>query len=204
MNRDRNRQSDRHRFDDQPYFHGNDPQPDYFSRPQHRGPEEQDEGVEFTGTVKWFDPAKRFGFVEIPGRADGFLHANVLDNGGHEPPEPGCTITGRVRIGEKLTIVRVDSIDRSTAQAQTRAVFQAKSPRSDRRDPPIDETILASVKFYNEDKGYGFLQGPQYDVFLHVSALRRAGIETVDAGDQLEVDVGQGDRGRVAVAVRRG
>jgi CspA family cold shock protein len=47
-----------------------------------------------------------------------------------------------------------------------------------------------TVKFFNTDKGYGFVApedgGP--DVFLHVSALEAAGIRSVVEGDRLSFD----------------
>ncbi|MFT5170407.1 MAG: CspA family cold shock protein [Candidatus Marinamargulisbacteria bacterium] len=56
--------------------------------------------------------------------------------------------------------------------------------------------IKGTVKFYNEAKGFGFIErdgGP--DVFVHSSALRGAGIETLLEGQQLEFEVGQGQKG---------
>lgn len=206
MNRER-RNSDHRGHDnwDRPSRFGGDSQPDYYSAPRRSAPSQDEEpGTPFTGTVKWFNPEKGYGFVEIPGGKDGFLHASVLTRGGHGNPSPGATIKGLVRNGEKATVTEVESVDESTAQAEVRATFQAKPPReNDRRDPAIDETIEATVKFYNQDKGYGFLEGASYDVFLHVSVLRRAGIEYVEPGDRFSVGVGHSDRGRVAVSVRQ-
>jgi cold shock protein len=47
-----------------------------------------------------------------------------------------------------------------------------------------------TVKFFNIDRGYGFVtpEGGGQDVFLHVTALEAAGIRSVSEGDQLSFD----------------
>lgn len=48
-----------------------------------------------------------------------------------------------------------------------------------------------TVKFFNANKGYGFIQlddgGP--DVFVHISAVERAGMETIRDGQRLSFDI---------------
>jgi CspA family cold shock protein len=61
------------------------------------------------------------------------------------------------------------------------------------------------VKWYKDDKGYGFVEiGPgQSDAFLHANALHAAGVETVSAGAMLRVVVRDGPKGpQVARVVR--
>ncbi len=55
-----------------------------------------------------------------------------------------------------------------------------------------------TVKFFNAAKGYGFVtpEGESKDVFIHVSALERAGIRNVDEGTKLTFEVGEGAVGR--------
>jgi CspA family cold shock protein len=47
------------------------------------------------------------------------------------------------------------------------------------------------VKFFNDDKGYGFvaLDGGGADVFLHASALEQAGIQRLPEGARISFDV---------------
>lgn len=57
------------------------------------------------------------------------------------------------------------------------------------------------VRFYNEDKGFGFIQGDDgQEVFLHASVLP-AGVE-VRQGTRLEYGVADGKRGLQALSVR--
>lgn len=48
-----------------------------------------------------------------------------------------------------------------------------------------------TVKWFNPTKGYGFIQpdGGGKDVFLHVSAVERAGLSTVNEGAKVSFDV---------------
>ena len=60
-----------------------------------------------------------------------------------------------------------------------------------------------TVKFYNEQKGYGFIQPTQggNDVFVHASALERAGLRTLREGQKVSFDTEQDRRsGKTAVA----
>ena len=55
-----------------------------------------------------------------------------------------------------------------------------------------------TVKFFNTAKGYGFVtpEGESKDVFIHVTALERAGIRNVDEGTKLTFEVEDDRRGR--------
>jgi len=56
------------------------------------------------------------------------------------------------------------------------------------------------VKFFNTSRGFGFItQNQGEDLFFHVSELRAA---TVNEGDQVEYEVGEGKKGPCAVNVR--
>ena len=54
-----------------------------------------------------------------------------------------------------------------------------------------------TVKWFNADKGYGFIQPDDgsADVFAHFSAINSSGYRSLDEGDQVEYDVGQGPKG---------
>lgn len=57
-------------------------------------------------------------------------------------------------------------------------------------------TVTGTVKFFNEAKGFGFIQrenGP--DVFVHFSAIQGAGFRTLSEGQKVQFTVGQGQKG---------
>jgi CspA family cold shock protein len=61
---------------------------------------------------------------------------------------------------------------------------------------------MGTVKFYNTQKGYGFIQPDAggNDVFVHATALERAGMRTLSEGQKVQFDT-QTDRrtGKIAV-----
>ena len=50
---------------------------------------------------------------------------------------------------------------------------------------------IGNVKWFNPTKGYGFIQpqGGGKDVFVHISAVERAGLATLNEGQQVEFDI---------------
>ncbi len=65
------------------------------------------------------------------------------------------------------------------------------------------ERIEAKVKWYNPEKGYGFLvqEEDTADIFMHFSVLDAAGCRRVEEGDSIVCDVGPGRRGRQVMRV---
>ncbi|MDC0886282.1 cold-shock protein [Altererythrobacter sp.] len=55
-----------------------------------------------------------------------------------------------------------------------------------------------SVKFFNQDKGYGFIQPDDgsADSFVHITAVQAAGMTTLDKEQRLNYDVEQGKNGK--------
>ncbi len=59
-----------------------------------------------------------------------------------------------------------------------------------------------TVKFFNEQKGYGFIQPDNggKDVFVHVTAVQRAGLTSLAEGQKVSFETGEDRRtGKVAV-----
>jgi cold shock protein len=56
------------------------------------------------------------------------------------------------------------------------------------------------VKWFNAQKGFGFIQPTSggADVFVHISAVERAGMDGLQEGQSLSYDLEQGQRGRVS------
>ena len=157
------------------------------------------------GKVKWFNPNKRYGFVELSGGSgDAFLHATVLGRVGISAIQPGVTLELRVAPGERsLQVTEIISVDSSTAAP-------SRSPRANIRSPldraaseaSVQET--GTVKWYNPAKGFGFIvrDGGGKDVFVHTSALQRAGITGLNEGERVVVEIIDGRKGPEAASVR--
>jgi len=60
-----------------------------------------------------------------------------------------------------------------------------------------------TVKFFNSEKGYGFIsrEGDD-DLFVHFSAIEGEGYKSLDEGDLVQFEVGQGRKGDEAQSVR--
>src|ERR1700738_3670980 len=51
-------------------------------------------GATVSATVKWYNPEKGFGFVQLPTGGDAFLHVRVVERSGNRPWPPGATLWG--------------------------------------------------------------------------------------------------------------
>ena len=61
--------------------------------------------------------------------------------------------------------------------------------------------MKGTVKFFNSGKGYGFITGEDgKDYFVHITALND---QKIDENDTVTFEVGQGDRGELAVNVQK-
>ena len=63
--------------------------------------------------------------------------------------------------------------------------------------------ITGTVKFFNADKGYGFIQPEDGsgDAFVHISAVEAAGMRTLDRDQRVQYELEEDRRGRIS-AVR--
>ena len=63
-------------------------------------------------------------------------------------------------------------------------------------------TYEGVVKWFNEKKGYGFIQRPDgEDVFVHYSAIMSNGFRTLQEGQKVSFDLAEGDKGAKAANV---
>lgn len=60
------------------------------------------------------------------------------------------------------------------------------------------------VKWFNENKGFGFIEREDgADVFVHFSAIQQEGFKTLTEGEELEFDITEGEKGPQAANVKR-
>ena len=60
-----------------------------------------------------------------------------------------------------------------------------------------------TVKWFNAEKGYGFIEREDGDdLFVHYSAIQTSGYRTLEEGQRVEFDVGPGKKGEEAQNVR--
>jgi len=160
-------------------------------------------GPAVQATVKWYNPEKGFGFGGLASGADAFLHVSVVERSGNSTVPPGATLEVRVGPGQKgMQVTEIVSVDTSTA-----ALEPARRPRPERPQASPDQASVeevGTVKFYAAEKGFGFIVRDLggKDIFVHASALNRAGISELTEGQRVAVDMVEGGKGPEAVSIR--
>lgn len=162
------------------------------------------DGTLITGTVKWFDPTKGFGFVvSDSGGPDILLHANVLRNFGQSSVADSAGIEVIVQETSRgIQAVEVINIRPPVVMDVPAALGDENSEIAE----PVDLSLPlepARVKWFDKAKGFGFANvfGRPEDVFLHIEVLRRSGLADLQPGEAVSLRVVEGKRGRMAVQV---
>ena len=157
------------------------------------------------GVVKFFNPQKGFGFiVRDDGGEDVFVHISAVEQAG---------LTD-LADGQPLDFTLVDRGGRISAtdlkiEGEPMEVVRSSAPREGGREGGFGggpqrqltgEKAQGTVKFFNSMKGFGFISRDdgQPDAFVHISAVERAGLPTINEGDRFEFDIEVDRRGKYA------
>lgn len=73
----------------------------------------------------------------------------------------------------------------------------------DKNAEPVKGTVKGKVKWFNNAKGYGFINkdGDSEDLFAHYSAIQMDGYRTLKAGQAVVFDIIQGPKGLHAINI---
>jgi cold shock CspA family protein len=178
------------------------------------------------GTVKWFNADKGFGFIEPDdGSPDVFVHFSAIaDTGGYRSLDEGQRVefeTSQGQRGPQAEDVRPeggsgggrrdsgyrDSGHRDSGYRDSGprdSGYRDSGPRGGGSRGGGGGRARGTVKWFNAEKGFGFIEpddgGP--DVFVHFSAIAdRGGYRSLDEGQRVEYEASPGQRGPQADSV---
>jgi cold shock protein len=173
---------------------------------------------EGTGTVKFFNAQKGFGFiVRDDGGEDVFVHISAVEQAGltglADGQPLGFTLVDR---GGRIsaTELKIDGEPIPVTERAPREPREGGFGGGDRgprggagggfggapQRQLTGEKATGTVKFFNAMKGFGFIQRDdgQPDAFVHISAVERAGMPTLNEGDRLQFELEVDRRGKYA------
>lgn len=154
------------------------------------------------GTVKWFDPARGFGFIVADSEdKDILLHANVLRNFGQSSIADGAGITVKVQHTERgVQAVEILAIEPPALEDAAGLEDIADLSMQDLEQLDF---LPARIKWFDKSKGFGFANAfaDGDDIFVHAEILRRSGLSDLMPGEAVALKLIDGSRGKMAVLV---
>ena len=171
-----------------------------------------------SGTVKWFNTAKGFGFIQPDdGGSDVFVHVSAVEQAGLRGLNEGDIVSFELeqdRRSGKLSAGQLVVTGHGEAPARSGGGGGGGFDRprgggggfggsrgggggfggGGAGARPPGETVgsgSGTVKWFNPTKGFGFIQPSDggSDVFVHISAVERAGLRGLNEGQQVAYDL---------------
>lgn len=141
------------------------------------------------GKVKFFNAQKGFGFIQQDGGGeDVFVHISQVERAGLEGLAEGQELQfnlvdrgGKVSAADIQVVGDVIEVQKAAPQREL-----------------TGEKAVGTVKFFNSMKGFGFItrDDGKEDAFVHISAVERSGVQSIEEGDRFEFDLEVDRRGK--------
>ncbi|MCY3673037.1 MAG: cold-shock protein [Alphaproteobacteria bacterium] len=166
-------------------------------------------GRELRALVKWFDPAKGYGFLEPEdGSADLFCHLSTVQASGRETLPQGATVTCGTGQGDRgPQVSRILSVEPPAAGSgpveRSRPSRAGYSNVQGGPPPSADMELPGTVKFFDPARGFGFVvpDAGGREVFVHSSVLFRSGMTDLEPGQRVFVRAENVPRGLQATTI---
>ena len=150
-----------------------------------------------TGTVKWFNATKGFGFIEPEnGGSDVFVHISAVEQAGLSELSDGQPIRYEVeadrRTGKQsATNLQVLGEGQAPARAAQRPRESFRPSGGGAGDRVSQGEGSGIVKWFNRTKGFGFItpNGGGEDLFVHGTAVEQSGLRGLEEGQAVAYDV---------------
>ena len=157
--------------------------------------------LELSGSIKWFDPSKGYGFIipdtDLP---EVLLHVSCLRRCGFQTAYEGARVVGdAVRTPKGLQAIDIRTMDETTA------IRPSQLPQHTHVVVlPESDWERAVVKWFNRLRGFGFLilHSRTPDVFVHMETLRRFGFTELRPSQTVLVRYGRGPNGLIAAELK--
>ncbi|MFC4350703.1 cold-shock protein [Fodinicurvata halophila] len=148
--------------------------------------------------VKWFNATKGFGFVQpMDGSPDAFLHVSVLQTIGRNDLPEGAELICEIGPGRKgLQVSTITSIESIPDAPPAGGGF-------DHSQAPAGPEVQGTVKFFNAEKGFGFVVPDDggKDVFVSLRVLERARLSALEPDQRVRMTTRMGQKGPMAETV---
>lgn len=144
------------------------------------------------GRVKWFSEKRGYGFIQVDDE-EIFIHRSSL------------VAFGIAKLqNEDVVTVSLTESDRGRIVDTLYGVERPPIPPELMASTPEEGEVLAEVKFFNNQKGYGFIvtDEEESDIFVHFRILEENGFSDFDQGQKLLVRLEDSDRGKQVTTIR--
>ena len=183
-----------------------------------------DQGFQTEAVVKWFNLTKGFGFVApADGTSDAFMHSSVVSRAGLREVPEGTKLKVSITDGPKgrqvASIIEVLGMGEIPALhghsnggsgggysngfgGGGRSDFQPRDSFAPTA-PGAEEELSGTVKWFKPEKGFGFVTPDDggRDIFVHRTVLLRAGLQFLDSGQKVRMQVQSASKGREATNI---